>query len=181
MAAKALPCPTMLRLVLRYEPETGKLFWKERPVWMFKNDKYPAARNAKRWNTAWAGREALAADDGKGYRRGSLLGTRQRAHVVIMAIMTGEWPSGDIDHINRVRSDNRFCNLREVSHAENCRNMSLSSHNKTGATGVRRAATNGKFLASIKIPGQNPHLGTFDSFDEAVAARQRAAAAAGWP
>ena len=36
MAVKALPSPEVLRQLLRYEPETGKLFWKERSALFFK-------------------------------------------------------------------------------------------------------------------------------------------------
>ena len=35
MAPKALPSPEVLRQLLCYEPDTGKLFWKERSRDMF--------------------------------------------------------------------------------------------------------------------------------------------------
>ena len=40
------------------------------------------------------------------------------------------------DHINRVRYDNRFDNLRIVSQSENMRNITTPAHNKTGHIGI---------------------------------------------
>ena len=34
---------------------------------------------------------------------------------MIWCKQTGQWPEGDIDHVNRVRDDNRFVNLRECT------------------------------------------------------------------
>ena len=43
------------------------------------------------------------------------------AHRVIWFLQTGEWPDSDlvIDHINGVRNDNRWVNLRQVTVKEN--------------------------------------------------------------
>ena len=42
-----------------------------------------------------------------------------RAHRVIWALVHGEWPEGQIDHINGVRDDNRLENLRVVTNQDN--------------------------------------------------------------
>ena len=42
------------RELLTYNPDTGKLFWKERSAKYFNNPNY-----TKRWNTQWAGKEDL--------------------------------------------------------------------------------------------------------------------------
>jgi HNH endonuclease len=124
MAKSQLPCPTVVRLLLSYEPLTGKLFWKPRATCFFADGKYPKEREAKRWNSVWAGRPALDCDKGRGWLAGGIFARCCRAHRAAWVIVHGEWPKGEIDHINRVRSDNRLSNLRVVSHAENCQNRS---------------------------------------------------------
>lgn len=57
-----------------------------------------------------------------GYRLVTIDGKSWYAHRVIYLIMTGEWPPDQMDHINRVRDDNRWENLRPVTALENSQN-----------------------------------------------------------
>lgn len=43
----------------------------------------------------------------------------------------------EVDHLNRIRSDNRLENLRCVTHSENTKNISRRIDNNSGITGVR--------------------------------------------
>ena len=72
-----------------------------------------------------------------------------------------------------MKDDNRIVNLREASHEDNGRNQKLSSRNKTGVFGVQ-PHTPGKWKSWIKKNGKRKHLGVFDSFKKAVAARRQA-------
>jgi hypothetical protein len=157
-----------LSRLLRYEPETGKLFWLHRQRAMF-----PDERAWKIWNTRYDGAEAFTAI-ANGYHRGAIFGTALAAHRVAWAIHHGEWPKGQIDHINGDRSDNRIANLRDVDSAGNHKNMSRASNNKSGVTGVHWCNTWNRWIAKIKIGGKTKSLGQFASFDDAVAARQKA-------
>ena len=58
-------------------------------------------------------------------------------HRLAWLMAYGVWPSGDIDHINGDRQDNRLCNLRDVSHSRNLFNRQAPSvGNKARLLGV---------------------------------------------
>ena len=86
--------------------------------------------------------------------------------------MHGDWPAGQIDHINGDRTDNRISNLRDVSHIENGRNQKLGSTNKSGANGVHWFPSRKKWRAAITVNGKNRHLGYFDTVAQAAEARK---------
>lgn len=152
-----------LHRIFLYEPETGKLFWRERD------------RNL-------SGKEAGGKDKHiGGYIRVRVNGRLQLAHRVIMAMINGEWPDGEVDHINGDRSDNRLSNLRTVSRSENFRNKSRYSSNSSGITGVHFHKATGKWCAAISVsPGKNKHIGLFESVEEASIAREAEAARLGY-
>lgn len=100
--------------LLKYDPETGKLFWLPRPVEMFANTGLGgSATAAKRWNNCFAGKEAFLTVDGKGYLCGNIFDRQYSAARVAWLLHTGEWPSDCIDHINdaidaRLRAEKEF-------------------------------------------------------------------------
>jgi hypothetical protein len=76
--------------------------------------------------------------------------------------MVGHWPMPQTDHINGDRTDNRWENLRQVSAQENCKNVAMSTRNKTGCVGIYRyRRKQGQYCASIHIAGRGLWLGTF--------------------
>lgn len=81
--------------------------------------------------------------------------------------MTGEWPSNDIDHINRDTTDDRWCNLRSTTKSQNLANSKLRDDNISGARGVSWATRQKKWHARVK----HVHLGYFNDFNEAIKAR----------
>jgi hypothetical protein len=99
------------------------------------------------------------------------------AHRVAWMLQTGDWPSGCIDHANNIRSDNRFCNLRESSISENGMNRGRQSNNSTGFKGVTHSSrlTTRPFTAQITAGGKNKFLGRFSTPQEAHAAYAKAA------
>lgn len=92
------------------------------------------------------------------------------AHRLAWLYVYGEMPKNNIDHINRGRSDNRIVNLREVTHAENCRNFPISKRNSSGVVGVSFDRTRNKWKASI----HSKNLGRFDRKEDAIMARKDA-------
>lgn len=164
-----LPGPELLRQVLRYEPDTGELFWLLRPATMFADGKQSADKTCAIWNGKHAHRKAFTTKN-TGYLSGSVFGKACFAHRVIWAIVTGAWPENEIDHINRNGEDNRWVNLREASRSENMRNTRLGSHNTSGAKGVYWDKRSGKWLGQICADKKQHRVGLFPTFDAAVAA-----------
>lgn len=169
MATRELPDVETLRKLLDYDPETGILTWKPRPVEMF-----PDIRSGRRWNTKHANTEAFTATEGTGYRIGYLFNKRYKAHRIIWAMHYGENPSNQIDHINGQRDDNRISNLRAVGSAENAKNQARRNDNKSGVTGVTWDNGTQKWRACIRINGKTQYLGVFSDIDEAAACRRAA-------
>lgn len=176
MAKRDLPSPELLRQLLRYEPETGRLFWKPRTSDQFASGKHPAAHTCAKWNSRHAGKAAFTADNGKGYLVGNVGGRSMLAHRVAFTIHTGSWPEHEVDHINGVRSDNRFSNLRGATSSENKMNRPVNATSSTGYKGVGFDKRSGTFTATIKRNGKKRHLGTFPTAEMARDCYLRAAA-----
>ncbi|MCK1783382.1 HNH endonuclease [Pseudomonas sp. TNT11] len=113
-----------------------------------------------------------------GYLRVKINNVLFRVHRVIWLITFGEWPKGQIDHINGIRDDNRIENLRDVTVQGNQRNQHIRTDNSSGVPGVR--LENGKWRVRIKIDGKYICVGRFQNFDSAVAARKDAEAIYGF-
>lgn len=92
-----------------------------------------------------------------------LTGNRNTLHHVILGLKS----SISIDHINHNMLDNRRQNLRPVSHAENAHNF------KKTPKGYRRMP-NGKYLVAIRHQNNQIHLGSYETEEEAIFARQYA-------
>lgn len=170
----------MLRQLLRYEPDTGKLYWLERGVEFFKDGNIGAEYYAAGWNARLAGKEAFTAQARGGYRRGNIFDRPYKAHRVAWALYHGAWPVGEIDHINGDPSDNRIINLRVVSSLENSRNLAIKRNNTSGFCGVSWSKASQKWMAQITVNRKAVYLGLFETWDAAVAARLAANAAYGF-
>jgi hypothetical protein len=163
-----------LRALIAYDAETGLLTWISRPESMFPQTGRGAASAAKAWNNKWAGKPALNSLRSDGYYEGRVFRELVLSHRAAWAIQTGEWPEGQIDHINHVRSDNRIVNLRVVPNAVNAKNMSRRRTNTSGVQGVYWHRAANSWAACITIDGKTKHLGLFGSVELAAAARRRA-------
>jgi len=106
-----------------------------------------------------------------GYVQISIKGVLFLAHRLAWTYMTGETPVF-IDHINHDRSDNRWENLRQTTHQENCKNCTFSKANTSGCTGVIWA--DNRWVARIKVNYKEIVIGRFVKFSDAVKARKSA-------
>ena len=97
-----------------------------------------------------------------------------RAHRLAWLYEHGEFPKGGLDHINHVKTDNRIKNLRIASQRENMKNISMSSRNTTGHTGVYFKKSHGKYCASVRVDYKQIHIGYFENLEDAAKAAQEA-------
>lgn len=94
------------------------------------------------------------------------------AHRLAFLYMTGNFPIYETDHINTIRDDNRWDNLRDIPRKLNQENKTkVQSNNKSGKSGVHYCNTHKKWVARIKHKQKTISLGYFDSKDDAIAAR----------
>ncbi len=109
-----------------------------------------------------------------GYIRIGVDGKMYRAHQLAFLYEEGYFPENEIDHINRVRNDNRWANLREASRQCQLRNSAERSDNTTGVKGLRWNKANKRWDARITVGGKQYHIGCFE--DKLDAAYHRYAA-----
>jgi hypothetical protein len=135
-----------LKNALDYDPETGLFTWR-----------------------AGSRGGLVAGSDRNGYVRIKVAGETHYAHRLAILYQGGSWPSGEVDHINRQRADNRICNLRDVSRRLNQHNRAEAPKNsKSGVLGVYM--NRGRYRAQIKVGGEVNYLGSFGSVEAAHAA-----------
>lgn len=101
-----------------------------------------------------------------GYIYVSVDATFYCAHRVAFLLMTGRWPHPFVDHINGIRDDNRWSNLRESSRAMNAQNiLRPSRRNSSGFLGVSHMK--GRWRATLSIAGKQVWLGLYDTPEQA--------------
>lgn len=141
-----------LRERLQYDPNTGDWIWLKSP------------------RSGWVGRPA-GSIDAKGYVIIKIDGQSYKASRLAFLYMTGEWPSNEMDHIDTKPWNDAWVNLRPATRLENIQNRQMRSDNKSGGIGVFWNEARSKWVAQI----DKTYLGSFDTFEEAVAVRDSAA------
>ncbi len=113
-----------------------------------------------------------------GYWQVGVDGKMYLAHRLAWIFLHGSIPEGfDIDHINRVRTDNRECNLRLATRSQNIRNVSKTRSSVSGLLGARFDKRRKKkpWYASIRVEGKTKSLGRYKTAQEAHEAYMLAA------
>lgn len=164
------------RDLFTYDPDTGVLTWKSRPLSHFHSDAYMKTWN-KRWAGKVAGRKAThnkdknRKQDRAGRPKCIMVNIRSKmllAHNIIWGMIHGCVPDGMvIDHINGDPWDNRLLNLRPATNSQNGANARLSTRNKTGFKGVYLDRARNLFVAAIRTKGKTTYLGSFHTPQEA--------------
>jgi hypothetical protein len=141
-----------LREVVKYDAETGEFT--------------RLLRTAQRHQV---GDRADLLGGSHGYRAVCIDGKKYLAHRAAWLYVHGEWPKGQIDHINADRKDNRLCNLRDVTPSVNAQNKRRAEKgNKSGFLGVY--PHQGKWRARVVLRGRTHDAGCHGTPEEAHAA-----------
>lgn len=138
--------------LMDYSPSTGVLTWK-----------------STRGSRAIAG-DVAGSFDKHGYIQVGLDGRDYKGHRLAWLLHYGNWPNGEIDHINGNPRDNRIANLREATRSENTKNVAMHRDNSSGFKGVSLHRETGKWDASIFSDGKKYFLGLYDTPQQAHAA-----------
>lgn len=142
-----------LKDYINYCPHTGKLTWID-----------------SIWARSIVGREVGSVSSG-GYRCMTFEGKTINSHRVIYFYMTGAMPSGEIDHIDGCKLNNKWDNLRDVSHSENLKNKRIRKPARGKIFGVNKREESSVWRAMINIDGKRMYLGQYSSFFDACCAR----------
>ena len=139
----------VIKFLFEYNPETGIFVWKH--------------------NKKIAGNKTS-----NGYWKITFLKKQYKAHRLVWIYMYGNIPEGyEIDHINRIRNDNRLSNLRLATRKQNCNNRNKRIDNTSGYPGVYWDKDKKKWRAQCQIDGKVVRLGRFNNAHEAHEAYEK--------
>ena len=118
--------------------------------------------------------DIAGSNSGLGYIRITIDYSRYFAHRLAFLYIDGHFPVDQVDHINGVTGDNRWANLRHVTHQENQKNRAKNKNNTSDVTGVHWYKRIDKWQAKININGKKKHIGYYSDKQDAINARKKA-------
>jgi len=137
-----------LQKLLKYDSETGWF------IWLISNS-----------NRVQVGARAGFLHQASGYRYITINGKKYLESRLAHFYMTGNWPKEEIDHKNRIKSENKWNNLREATRIQNLVNKSKTERKYDLPTGVYKSGN--KFTVYQQINKKRYYLGTFNTPNEA--------------
>ena len=149
-----------IRENLRYDPETGELWWTK-----LAEVKYNKRRMDK----------PVGSNVGKGYLEVRIplpSGSRNiLSHRICWFLYCGSWPEGLLDHINGIKDDNKIENLRKATQNQNEMNKKKRADCSSKYKGVSWNKRNQQWRARVR----KNELGSYTSEEEAARAYDKAA------
>jgi hypothetical protein len=131
-----------LKELLHYDPDTG-LFTRVKQVGRFNSG------------------EVVGYSNGRGWLRVKIDGKHYKLHRLAFLYMEGEFPPEEVDHKNRIRDDNRWCNLRHATRGKNNVNRLTKGNSDTGYRGVIPSGRG--YKAKIQCGGDIRYSITYDN------------------
>jgi len=169
MKFKALPPQEFLIECFNYDPDTGVVTWKHRPLHHFNR-----LCTHTTFNKTFAGKIA-GYTNSKGYWKVKLNNAPYYLHRIVWKIVYGLDPENQIDHVDLHKENLILANLRDATHSENQWNRTAYTGNKTGFKGVSFHTQDKNYVATIQVNGSQQRLGSFGTKELAHAAYRKAA------
>lgn len=144
----------MIKEYLDYDETTGHLTWIKKP-------------SKKTMLNSRAG----SIHKSSGYRQVYFMGKTYPEHRLIWLWVHGVFPTHEIDHINHIRDDNRLCNLRQVTHAQNSRNRTRQ-RTRIDEAGIWYCRRRKRYIAEITFNQKKVFQHSFIDIDEAISQRK---------
>jgi hypothetical protein len=133
-----------LREVLAYNADDGEWTWLKRTG--------PGCNKVP-------GERAGSIDKDMGYRILSIDGEKYRGARLAYFYVNGRWPKGQMDHKDRVRSNDAWANLRVVTGSRNSINRPGVGKSKLKGVDLHR----GRWRARLRVDGKLIDLGYYES------------------
>lgn len=141
--------PLTLKDLMRYCPQTGVFIW------------------VKPANSRMCGRRAGTVNS-SGRRQIKIGDKFYKEHRLAWLYVYGEFPKGDLDHIDRNPLNNRISNLRLATKSQNSLNRGKPRHCSNPVKGVRFIAEKGKWRSYGNFQKKSVHIGYFDDLELAA-------------
>jgi hypothetical protein len=140
--------PEVLRQIISYEPLSGEI---------------------SRKNSGSGGGPGIQAGTAhhSGYIQVSVMGKLHLAHRLAVLYMTDHWPEYEVDHINGVRCDNRWSNLREATRGQNRQNLTPVTPGVSGLRGANLHKWSKLWRSRLVVDGVTHSLGYFPTAEDA--------------
>jgi len=122
------------------------------------------------WNRRFSHKE-VGCFNGDGYISIYIYYKSYYTHRLAFLYMEGYLPENEIDHKDNNKINNKWNNLREVSHRCNLQNRNLLKNNTSGVNGIHWDKRSNRWVSRVMVNSKSKYIGSFDNFDEAVWAR----------
>ena len=115
----------------------------------------------------------VGSPDKDGYLEVTLNRRKYKLHRLAFLYIEGKFPI-EVEHDNRIKFDNRWCNLIATTRLENQKNLPKQKNNTSGVTGVIWYKLTNRWRASIAVNNKTIYLGYYKDKNDAILAREAA-------